>query len=272
MADRDVYGYDAYDGYGYQRAPQHPAARYAPTAAPAPKSAMGITGFVLGVIALLTSFIPIVNNFSFFLALPGVVFAVIGVVAGVRGTRSGRGLSIAGLVVSVISIVVVLASQAFYSAALNSAAESLKSGAPVTSTSVSSATPSGTATEQVASTDLAPGTSIQLASGLSVSVDSVRSDLVNYDGSQITGVTVTYTNNGAADASFNVFDWKSQDTSGVQQSYTYYSGDEGPALSSGTLAPGGTVSGMLFFSGQLSKVLYYSSIIAQSPSASWVVS
>ena len=63
MADRDVYGYDAYDGYGYQRAPQHPAARYAPTAAPAPESAMGNTGFVRGVIALRTSFIQLVNTF-----------------------------------------------------------------------------------------------------------------------------------------------------------------------------------------------------------------
>lgn len=287
MADRDDYGYerrgghDAYNGYVYQGDAQRCAARYAPAPAPAPRSAMGITGFVLGIVALLTSAIPVVNNASFFLALLGAVFAIVGLVAGVRGTRSGKGLSIAGLIVSIVAIVVVIVSQAVYSAAINSAAESLKSGAAVTSTSTGQAAPAAAAdaaasseqpSEQAASTDLAPGTSVQLEGGLSISVDAVRTDLVNYDGSQITGVTVTYANNGTADASFNVYDWKSQDASGVQQYNSYYSGEEGPALGSGTLAPGGTVSGMLFFSGQPTKVLYYSSLIARSPSASWTIS
>ena len=295
MAERDDYGYNGYgrnnasDAYAYQRAPQgsaqqRPAARFATAPAPSPKSAMGITGFVLGIIALLTSAIPIVNNFSFFLALLGIVFAIVGIVAGVRGTRSGKGLSIAALILGIVAVVVVLASQAAYGAAITSATESLKSGAAVTSTSTTAGSSAATATsatsgdaaaqtsDQVVSSDLAIGTAVQLDSGLSVSVDSVRTDLVNYDGSQVTGVTVTYTNNGSSDASFNVYDWKSQDTAGVQSYNAYYSGDEGPALSSGTLAPGGTVSGILFFSGAPAKVLYYSSIIAQSPSASWVVS
>ena len=40
-----------------------------------PKSAMGIASLVLGIIALLTSFLPFINNFSALLAFLGTIFA-----------------------------------------------------------------------------------------------------------------------------------------------------------------------------------------------------
>ena len=67
-------------------------------AAPTPqlsKSGLGIAGFVLGIIALATSFLPIINNLSALLAAIGFVLALIGTVACVKGRKSGKGLSIA---------------------------------------------------------------------------------------------------------------------------------------------------------------------------------
>ena len=116
------------------------------------------------------------------------------------------------------------------------------------------------------------GTSITLADGLTVSVDSVDTSLTKYDGSPITAVTVTYTNGGSQEASFNVYDWKAQDTQGAQRSQTFYSGDDVVSLGSGTLAPGGTVTGAVCFDGGITKALYYASMFSNSATASWNLS
>lgn len=93
-------------------------------AAPAPqlsKSGLGIAGFVLGIIALATSFLPIINNFSALLAAIGFVLALVGTIACVKGRKSGKGLSIAGVVMNLIAFAVVLATQSMYSSAIDDA-------------------------------------------------------------------------------------------------------------------------------------------------------
>lgn len=49
-------------------------------------SGMAIAALVLGILAILTSFLPIINNGSFFLAALGLIFAVVGFV----GIRKGK--------------------------------------------------------------------------------------------------------------------------------------------------------------------------------------
>ena len=78
-----------------------------------PVTVSGIVSTVFGGIALLTSFIPIINN----------VGAVLGIIA-VMGTRangkkSGRALAVVGLVISVVSVAIVLALQAQWAAMLS---------------------------------------------------------------------------------------------------------------------------------------------------------
>lgn len=90
----------------------------------APKSGMAITGFVLGAIALLTSFLPIINNASFILAVLGLVFAIVGFAGINKGKKSGKGLAIAALIICVVSGVVVLATQTAYSNAIDEATSS----------------------------------------------------------------------------------------------------------------------------------------------------
>lgn len=262
--------------------PRVPASAPSPSSAPsasAPRSAMAVAGLVLGIVALATSFVPIVNNASFFIALLGAVFAVVGIVAATRGTRAGKGMAIAALVVSAVAVAVVFATQSLYGAAIDAAVDELSEGPAVTG--VSSAASTGDAAAGAASgapsdapgassADLAVGSAVELEGGLSVSVDGVQAGPVNYDGSTVTGVRVTYTNGGDGEASFNMLDWKGQDAQGVQQYTTYYD-DAEDALGSGTLAPGGTASGMLYFDGDLAKVLYYSSLLSSSATASWTV-
>lgn len=89
---------------------------------PAPqKSAAAIVGFVLGVLALVGSWIPIFNNISGIAALVGLVFAVVGMIGTMRGKRSGRGLAIAAVVLNVLSFAIVLGTQSAYSTAFDEA-------------------------------------------------------------------------------------------------------------------------------------------------------
>lgn len=128
----------AQPGVAYAAAPQ-PAAPF--VAAPQnlqvakPLTAMGVTSLVLGILALLTSFLPIINNGSFFLALLGVIFSIVGLVGCSRGKRHGMGLAVAGLVLGIVSIVVVLGTQSIYSAALDEAMSSSSSSARTASAS-----------------------------------------------------------------------------------------------------------------------------------------
>ena len=109
--------------------------------APQPKTSSGlaIAGLVLGIIAILTSFLPIINNLSFFIALIGGVLAAIALVGALRGKHTAKGMSIAGVVLAVVSIVVVLVTQSAYSAALKAASDELSSNSkPVASSTESS--------------------------------------------------------------------------------------------------------------------------------------
>lgn len=224
---------------------------------------MAVAALVLGILAILTSFLPIINNGAFFLAALGLIFAIIGFVGIRKGKKKGKGIAIAGIVLNVVSIVIVLATQSMYGAAIDSATNG-------PSASVSSESQSGDDSADTNTNDLAVGTSITTEDGLDVSVQAVQTGLKNYNGDAITGITVTYTNNGSKEASFNTYDWKAEDAQGAQRSMTFYA-DSNNELGSGTLAAGGTVTGDVYFEGDVTKALYYASMIADKPTASWVL-
>ena len=114
----------------------------------------------------------------------------------------------------------------------------------------------------------AAGNSITLKNGLVLTVDGVVTGLQNYDGKPITQVSVTYQNNGNSQASFNPYDWKAEDGQGAQRSQAFYT-DGDNELHSGTLAAGGTVSGNLYFEGDVVKVLYENAFIGRGSDVSW---
>ena len=97
--------------------PTNPNQAPAPAAPPAkaPKSIAAIVGLILGIIALVLSAMPIINNFAFILGIVGLIFGIVGVVGTRDKKKSGKGIAIAS----------VLASQAVYSAALDEAGAQL---------------------------------------------------------------------------------------------------------------------------------------------------
>ena len=60
------------------------------------KSGLGITALVLGIVAIVGSWVPILNNFSAFLAVLGAIFGIIGlvVIAKSNGAKGGKGIAI----------------------------------------------------------------------------------------------------------------------------------------------------------------------------------
>lgn len=250
------------------------------TSATAPKQSSGlaIAGLVLGILAAATSFLPIINNLSAVIAVIGGVLATIALVGAVRGKHTAKGQAIAGVVLAVVSFAVVLGTQSAYSAALDSAMEKATTGArPIESSEGAGAaeqTASETSAPQADSqkdySSLSVGETVSLSDGLSVAVNSVQTGLANYDGSLVTCINVTYTNNGSGNASFNAYDWKGEDANGAQRSVTFFS-DESNALNSGTLSAGGTVTGNIYFDDGVTRVFYYSNVFNSSPAAGWAL-
>lgn len=95
-------------------------------------SGMAIAGLVLGILAAVSSWIPIINNFSFIVAVIGLVFAIVGVVGTVRGKKAGKGIAIAALVINLVAAGIVLATQSAMSAAIDDATSGLVSTEDVT--------------------------------------------------------------------------------------------------------------------------------------------
>ena len=124
--------------------------------------------------------------------------------------------------------------------------------------------------EEQSTTDLAVGATVTTAAGLSVVVDSVQPGLTNYDGSTMTGIHVTYVNNGDEGADYNIYDWKGEDANGAQQNQGYYS-EGSDELQSGSLSAGGSVAGNIYFDGDIKKALYFANMFAKSATASWVL-
>ena len=158
------------------------------------KSAASIVALALGIIALVTSFLPIINNLSFVLALVGAVFAVIGLVGVLRGKKGGRGFSIAAVIVNVLAIAIVLGTQSAYSSAIDEATKGTistedGSSAAAASTSAESATADkySIADEQMTGDDYTPtisGTFTNLTDS-QLGYVSVSYNLFDADGNQL---------------------------------------------------------------------------------------
>ena len=78
------------------------------------KSGLAIAGFIIALLAIVGSWVPIFNNVSFFFAVIALVFGVIGLISIKKGKRVGQGLAVATIILALIACVVVLATQSFY--------------------------------------------------------------------------------------------------------------------------------------------------------------
>ncbi|MEK0217280.1 FxLYD domain-containing protein [Bifidobacterium mongoliense] len=95
-----------------------------------PTSGMAIAALVLGIVGIALSWVPIVNNVAAVIAIIGLVLGIIAIcTTGSKGRKKGRGLAIAGTVLSVLAIVITLGTQTIYGKAMDKAADDLKAPA-----------------------------------------------------------------------------------------------------------------------------------------------
>ncbi len=89
------------------------------------KSGLAIAGIYIAAFALVGSWIPILNNFSFMFAVIALACGVVGFVAIKKGKRVGQGLATATIILSLVTMGVVLATQAFYGAVVDEVGKSV---------------------------------------------------------------------------------------------------------------------------------------------------
>lgn len=84
------------------------------------KSGLATVGLVLGIIGICLSFIPILNNASFFLGILAVIFGIIPLIK-----KASKGKAIAALILGILSIVITLSLQSSWSESLDKVSEDL---------------------------------------------------------------------------------------------------------------------------------------------------
>lgn len=94
---------------------------------------LGILAIIFGALALIGSWMPIINNFSFILAILALIFGLIGFLVNRKRQKT---LAIIGTVLSIVSIAIVLGTQAMYAKSLDKLSKDIEQS--VTSTSSSS--------------------------------------------------------------------------------------------------------------------------------------
>ncbi len=131
-------------------------------------SGLAITALVLAVISLLLCWVPIVNNVVFFLGLVALAFAVPALVLARKGRRSGGGMALASVIVAVLSLVGVLATQAFYVSVIDDVANAVEDSADGV------VTPTENEQEEIVEAQEKPlGTSAAVGDEYTVQVDAV---------------------------------------------------------------------------------------------------
>ncbi|WP_142056831.1 DUF4352 domain-containing protein [Pseudonocardia kunmingensis] len=109
---------------------------------PPPQNGFGTAGFVLGLIGLLFSFIPLIGVNAWPLVLLALVFAGLGLSRVRSGRATNKGLTIAGLVCAVIGLLICL----LYAAAFSAAVSNVETSAPRATTAYDAQPDSAVAT------------------------------------------------------------------------------------------------------------------------------
>ncbi len=95
-------------------------------------SGLAIAGLVTGIIALVSSFIPLLNVLSFPFVILAIVFGAIGLYQVRKGTKGGKGIAIGGLVCGVLALLVTFAMYGTAASVADSDSSADKPAAPAT--------------------------------------------------------------------------------------------------------------------------------------------
>ena len=99
------------------------------------RKVLGILAIIFGGLALLGSWMPIVNNFSFILAVLALILGLIGLAV---NRKRPKLLAIIGSVLATVSIAIVLVTQAMYAKTLNEVGKDVEKAVTSASSSIES--------------------------------------------------------------------------------------------------------------------------------------
>lgn len=86
--------------------------------------ALAIIALIIGILALILSWVPIVNNFAAILAI---ISAILGLIAIIINRKNKKTLSIVSFVISILAFIIVMATQSMYSSAIDSVGKKVNS-------------------------------------------------------------------------------------------------------------------------------------------------
>lgn len=256
--------------YGQQPNGQWQPQQGQPIPAQKKTSVMAIVGLILAIFALITCWIPFLNNLTI---IPVVLGLVLGIVAifctGKNKKKKGRGIAIAAVIISVISFAGIMATQSAYVDALNGPNASSVEKADSGSSSASSSDSSNKAESSSDSdaSNLKIGDTVTLEDGLKVKVSQVKSKSVY--GNKYKAVKVTYTNGSDDTIQFGPSDWEYEDKNGSLEYAEYSLSDD--ELSSGSLKPGGKKEGWVYFKTNAKKACFMGTMFDDEPKATWTL-
>lgn len=78
------------------------------------QNGLGVAGFVLGLVGLVFSLIPIIEVIAWPMVIVGLVLSAIGMSKAQKGQANNMGLAVAGLVTSIIGLFMVIAWASFW--------------------------------------------------------------------------------------------------------------------------------------------------------------
>ena len=93
--------------------------------------AISLIALIIGILAIVLSWVPIVNNLAAIFAIIGLIFGIIAVVINRKNKKT---IGIVAIVVSIISFIIVLATQTFYSAKIDEAFKTSDSSSNISKT------------------------------------------------------------------------------------------------------------------------------------------
>lgn len=94
-----------------------------------PTSPFAVASLVLGIVAVVVSFIPFSMSVSLVLGIVGLVLAIVGMMNIRKGKNSGNGMAIAGLVLSIIAIAIYVLAYFTFVNAMNQSATAINNAA-----------------------------------------------------------------------------------------------------------------------------------------------
>lgn len=195
--------------------------------APAPRNGLGIAALVLGICGFLSGLIPFFFWFALIAGVIGLVLGLVGFARTRKRVATNRKTSVAGVILSVLSIAMGIWGAVILFQGLNQLATDL--GSP-TSTAPAAVAPAG---------------QMQDVDGLQLTADPLTVE--DSFGTASLCTAVSYNNTSAGSKPFNMFDWQLLGPTGATSSPGI--GGTGDALNSGSLIAGGTTSGTVCFDG-----------------------